>query len=97
MKKVALILVLALVVVAGIGCYGTQKITRSLDDWGNEMQTNNAWLAQPVGLIVIPIASIFTSLVDGVIDAYYFWADNAWSNRGTAYVHKVVSAIPASK
>ena len=95
MKKVALILVLALVVVAGIGCYGTRSITRSMDDWGNEMQTNSAWLAQPVGWFVLPIAMIFTGIVDGVIDTYYFWADHAWTNRGTPYVHKVVSAIPA--
>jgi hypothetical protein len=92
MKKVALLLVLALVVVAGIGCYGTRSITRGLDDWGNEMQTNNAWLAQPIGWFVLPIATMVTGMVDGFIDAYYFWSDHAWTNVGTPYVHKVVPA-----
>jgi predicted DNA repair protein MutK len=101
MKKVALLLVVVLVLVAGVGCYGTRNITRQLDDWGNDMQTNNAWLAQPVGWFVLPIASFFTIIVDGVVDTYYFWSTNAWSNKGTPFVHKVVTkaapAAPAAK
>ncbi len=91
MKKVALLMVIVMVLVAGFGCYGTRSVTRSLDDWGNEMQTTNAWLAQPVGWFVIPIAQFFTMIYDGVIDTYYFWSENAWSNRGTPYVHKVIA------
>jgi predicted DNA repair protein MutK len=95
MKKVALVLVVVLVLVIGVGCYGTRSVTRSMDDWGNDMQTNSPWIAQPVGWFVIPIASFFTMIYDGVIDTYYFWSDHAWSGKGTPYVHKVVSC-PAS-
>ena len=90
MKKLGLALAVAAMATIGAGCYGTKSLTRSVDDWGNQMYKDSPWLAQPVGWIAVPVAMFVTGIIDGVVDTYYFWSADAWDGEGTPYMHKAV-------
>lgn len=89
MKKIALLLALVLVVVVGTGCYGPMKLTRSVDDWGNEEYVKSPWLGQLVGLaasVAMPVTSVIDSII---LNPISFWGTDVGAGKGTPFMHKM--------
>jgi hypothetical protein len=78
-----------LIAVHGMGCYGPQMITRRLDDWTNEQYQASPWLmGNTLAWLGLRLAFTMTAVLDAYFNAYYFWALDAWpfgSNRGTPF------------
>ena len=78
--KALLAVAIALVVVVGLGgCWGPQKVTRTFDDWLNDGYTGSPWLyGNTLSYMAWGAGFLGTNLVDAGINAYYFWARDAW-------------------
>ncbi len=100
MKKAAVVALALLIVVGSIGCFGPRKLTRGLDDWLNQEYVNQPWLVgNVISQALIGVAFWVTSMVDSIIDVYYFWGVDAWpfgKGVGTPFNHKAVT-VPAGK
>lgn len=100
MKKFALV-ALAFVVLAVpmVGCYGPQKLNRSLDDWANQGYVETPWLyGNVLSYAVLSVANGLTWWIDGFVNVYYFWVDDAQpfgKGSGTPFDHKAI--VPAKK
>jgi hypothetical protein len=73
---------------------GPRRLSRAWDDWVNQEYSENAWvhgaLLQDI-LPVYPIVGLFAWAGDILfVNTYYFWTEDAWDNRGTAYDHNQV-------
>jgi hypothetical protein len=71
-------------------CYaGPHQLRRSVDDWDQKMYVESPWIDAVLWVIpVIPLVSFGAQIADFfVVDAYYFWAKDAWDGNGTAYRH----------
>ena len=92
-KLVCLVLLLAMGV-ASSGCMsGPHRLRKSWEDKTTEWYSHNAWvhgaLLQDI-LPVYPIVTLFMALGDIlVLNVYYFWGSDAWTNEGTVHVHTV--------
>lgn len=91
-KKLFLAPVLALGLVLLPGCLaGPYQLTRSWDDWVNEKYSQDSWIHGAlfqVALPVYPLAGGVLSFVDVlVVNPYYFWSEDIWDRRGTAFKH----------
>ena len=97
LKKRLLVPVLALLLLPGC-LAGPNQLGRSWDDWVGDRYTENAWLHGAVFqnvLPVYPIAGGLLGFLDMIIlNPYYFWSQDAWDNRGTAYKHNPTPASP---
>ena len=94
-KKIAVVAVALLLVVAVTGCWGPQMVTRGLDDWLNQGYTETPWLyGNVVAYMVWGVGFMVTSMADAFVNTYYFWAKDAQpfgSGKGTSYTHKPVT------
>ncbi len=103
MKKLVLAVLLVVFAVSAAGCFGPQKLTRSLDDWTNQMYVESPWLAgNVISYYLIGLATNITWFVDGLIfNTIDFWGTSAQpfgSGTGTAFVHKAAGpAVPKGK
>ncbi len=100
MKKAMVVALALLIVVGSIGCFGPRKLTRQFDDWLNQEYVNQPWLVgNVVSMWLIGIVFWITQVVDGIIDFYYFWVEDAWpigKGVGTPFNHKAIT-VPAGK
>jgi hypothetical protein len=94
MKKLAIVVVALMLVVAVAGCWGPQKVTRSFDDWLNQGYTNSPWLfGNVVSYMAWGFGFWITNMVDAFVNTYYFWAKDAQpfgSGKGTPFMHTPV-------
>ena len=94
-KKMAVVAVALMLVVAITGCWGPQMVTRGLDDWLNQGYTETPWLyGNVLAYMVWGFAFWVTNLADAFVNTYYFWAKDAQpfgSGTGTSYTHKPVT------
>jgi len=77
--------------VATSGCYsGPTRLSNAWGDFSNQKYSENAWMHAILSSVlpVYPIVGGFAAFGDLFLNAYYFWAKDAWDNKGTAYVHK---------
>ena len=88
---------LALTALLGVslaGCWaGPQQLTRSLDDWNNQLYVQSPWidvfLHAPIP--VFPVLGFLANVGDFLItNPIAFWGDDAWDSKGTAFRHLVV-------
>ena len=75
------------------GCYsGPWRLSSSWHDNTQDWYSNNAWVHGALLGDIIPVYPI-VGLVLGITDLlfvnpFYFWTRDAWSNKGTAFVHE---------
>lgn len=74
------------------GCAsGPKRLSRSWDDHVNQKYSENAWvhgaLLQDL-LPVYPLVGVVAGIGDVFVNFYWFWTQDAWDNRGTAFEHK---------
>jgi len=86
------LLVLCLLTVVP-GCWsGPWRLSQSWHDNTQEWYSHNAWLhGALLGDIipVYPIVQIVLAFVDVLfVNPWYFWSHDAWTNDGTAFVHR---------
>lgn len=96
MKRMALVTLALLLLVAPIaGCHGPQKLTRSLDEWANNGYVESPWIyGNFISHLLLSVATALTWTVDGFINVYYFWVDDAkpfGTGSGTAYPFRAVT------
>lgn len=92
MKLSVLFVLVALALLLLAGCWsGPWQLTQSWRDNTQDWYSNNAWVhGALLGdiLPVYPIVWLFAMLGDVLImNPFYFWSHDAWTNEGTAYVH----------
>ena len=102
MKKVALVSLMVLVLVSLSGCLGgPSMLTRRIDDWVNTQYVNAPWLSGNViagALIVVWFQ--MTGVIDGIVNIYYFWIEDAWpigKGSGTPFMHANPPSAPVKK
>ena len=101
MKKLAAAALAILVGLTSAGCWGPQKLTRHMDDWTNQAYVDDPWLAgNVVSSGVFRGVFFITGILDMFINAFYFWAYDAWplgehSGTGTKFEHR--PATPSKK
>ncbi|WP_419185843.1 DUF3332 family protein [Rohdeia mirabilis] len=74
------------------GCNsGPKQLTRTWDTWVNEKYSDNAYIH---GLVlqdllpVYPIVGFFAAIGDIIVlNPYYFWTEDVWDGKGTAYTY----------
>ena len=95
MKKMAVVAVALMLVVAVSGCGGPQMVTRGFDDWLNQGYVNSPWIyGNVLAYMVWGIGFWFMNLADAFVNTYYFWAKDAQpfgSGTGTKFDHKPVT------
>jgi hypothetical protein len=96
MRKIALVSLSLLILAAPIaGCHGPQKMSRGLDEWANNGYIESPWVyGNVLAHLLLTVATALTWTVDGFINVYYFWIDDAspfGSGRGTAYPFRAVT------
>lgn len=89
-KKTICIAVLAITLMT-VSCQsGPKRFTRTWDNYVNQAYSENAWihgaLLQDV-LPVYPFVGLVAAFGDAFYNFYYFWAIDAWDNKGTAYTY----------
>lgn len=84
----------ALLGVSLAGCWsGPQQLTRSVDDWNNQVYVDSPWINvfMHFPVPVFPVLGFVASIGDFLItNPIAFWGDDAWDSKGTAYRHWVV-------
>jgi hypothetical protein len=94
-KKMAVVAVALMLVVAVSGCWGPQIVTRGFDDWLNQGYVNSPWLyGNVLAFMVWGMGFMFTNMADAFVNTYYFWAKDAQpfgSGTGTKFDHKPVT------
>lgn len=95
MKHLTVVAVALMFIVAISGCWGPQIVTRSFDDWLNQGYTDSPWLyGNVVAYAIWGFGTYITMMVDGFVNAYYFWVKDAQpfgSGTGTKFDHKPVT------
>jgi len=96
MKKLALVMLAAVVVVTSLAsCGGPFMLSRGWSDVVNEGYTETPWLwGNVIAYAVTSIVHGVAYWVDGIVNIYYFWAKDAQpfgTGQGTTYVHKNVA------
>lgn len=90
MKKTVGLAVAAAVLSVCAGCAsGPSRLSNSFGDWRNQQYSESAWLHALLTEVipVYPLVQGLAGIGDLFVNAYYFWAKDAWDNKGTAYVH----------
>ena len=102
MKRKLVVSLTALVMIVGLftACAsGPRQLSRGWDDYVNQKYTENAWLHGALFQDILPvygIVGIFAGIGDAFVNAYYFWSDDAWDNRGTGFQHEAVRGAAKS-
>ena len=97
MKRLAPAALAFLVLLSAAGCWGPQKLTRHMDDWTNQSYVDNPWLlGNVVAYGMLRLVFFITGTLDLFINAYYFWALDAWplgehDGTGTKFEHRPVT------
>lgn len=88
-KKLILLLGIALLVSA-VGCYGPMSLTRTYDDWTNQIYVDSPWLAEILLYTgIIPAIQIITFVIDtGIGNPVDFWTESAFRGHGTPFQHR---------
>lgn len=95
MRKIAIVLLLA---VSGLfaGCSaGPHQLQRTVDDWDGKLYVDSPWINAVLWVVpVIPLARFGASIGDFfVTDAYAFWLNDAFGGKGgTGFRHKDIPA-----
>jgi hypothetical protein len=94
-KSAAKLLIMVVIVGLLSACAsGPKQLTRSWDDYVNQKYTESAWVHGALLQDVLPLYGIvyfFAGFGDLFVNAYYFWSQDAWDNRGTGFQHEAVS------
>ena len=89
MRKFALIV--SLLACLGLsGCYaGPHQLKRTVDDWDQKTYVKQPWVNAVLWVVpVFPILHFGAGLGDFfVVDAWTFWAKDAWDGKGTGFRH----------
>lgn len=97
MKKLTAATLALLIGLASAGCWGPQKLTRHLDDWTNQGYADDPWLlGNTVSALALRGFFAMAGILDAFINAYYFWAFDAWplgehAGTGTRFEHRPVT------
>ena len=93
MRKIAIALGLAFGLTMTSCSVGPHQLSRTVDDWNQQMYVDSPWLNAALTVIpVMPLVAAGASIGDFfVTDAYAFWAKDAWDGKGTGFVHKSVT------
>ena len=96
MKKLALVTMAALMLTVPIvGCNGPHILSNNVIDWSAEQYAETPWLWGNTFVYgLISMATGFAYMLDGFVNAYYFWAKDAQpfgDGKGTTFTHKVVA------
>lgn len=82
----------ALLLVAGGGCFGPNKLSGRMGDHLSELYVDSPWLwGNTVSWSVITVVMNVTWSLDGLINAYFFWITDAWplgDGVGSYYEHR---------
>ena len=91
--------VLALSLLVLPGCLaGPDQLSRGFDDWVNQKYSEDSrvhgLLLQNI-LPVYPVAGLLLGFVDLiVINPYFFWSEDVWDGRGSAFKHTETPVAP---
>jgi len=100
-RNAAVLTVAATAALAMSSCNsGPKQLTRTWDTWVNEKYSDNAYIH---GLVlqdllpVYPIVGFFAMFGDWlVLNPYYFWTEDVWDGKGTAYTYENVEGAERS-
>ena len=89
-RYVALAVVVSFILLAGCAS-GPRRLSRAWDDHVNQKYSESSWVHGALLQDIIPvygIVGLFAGIGDVLfLNPYYFWSDDAWDNRGTAFEH----------
>ena len=94
MRKIAITLGLAFSLSFASCAAGPHQLSRTVDDWNQQMYVENPWLN---GILHFPIPAMPFLQMGAVVgdffvtDGYAFWWKDAWDQKGTAFTHKAVT------
>jgi len=68
---------------------GPHQLRRSVDDWDQDLYVNSPLFDGVLWIVpVIPTMHVLALTLDFLItDAWYFWFDDLWDNKGTGFAH----------
>jgi hypothetical protein len=91
----AVVIVLVCCLLLSSACFaGPWKMSRSWQDKTADWYSNNAWVHGALLTDIIPaypIVNLFLVIGDVFVNFWYFWSNDAWTNKGTVLIHDVPS------
>jgi len=88
MRKVVTWLVVLVFVVSVFGCItGPFQLSRSVDDFHNDLYAKQPILAAVLSPFLWTGYWIAGVVDEIVVNNYYFWGHDVWAGKGTAYKH----------
>ncbi len=89
MKRLLILVPLLLLLSLGACAAGPHQLQRSVDDWDQKLYVENPLLDGVLWVIpVFPLLNLGAAVGDFVIvDAWYFWSQDVWDGKGTAFKH----------
>lgn len=93
MKRLSILAPLVLLLGLAACAAGPHQLKRSVDDWDQKMYVENPLLDGVLWVVpVFPILTLGASVGDFlIVDAWYFWTQDVWDGKGTAFQHYEVT------
>jgi hypothetical protein len=93
-RKMSAGLLAAVLVASLTGCVcGPSRLSRTWNDYVNQKYSENAWIHGAVLQEILPVYGLVgfvAAFGDLFANIYYFWSEDAFDNRGTAFEHDPV-------